>query len=112
MCRVSAVGDCDVNVNESSFAENEIFSRRDMLLFRLLLALAALSGVAAFTAPPTMIPTSAVSSLLSVRLGEVTMGRGDKRTAKGKRKAKSFGMSRPRGGKLRKLKAERAESEE
>jgi ribosomal small subunit protein bTHX len=83
------------------------------MLFRLLIALAALSGVAAFTAPPTMMPSSAVSSLLTVsRLGEVTMGRGDKRTAKGKRKAKSFGMSRPRGGKLRKLKAERAESEE
>ena len=78
------------------------------MLFRLLIALAALSGVAAF-----MMPSSAVSSLLTVsRLGEVTMGRGDKRTAKGKRKAKSFGMSRPRGGKLRKLKAERAESEE
>ena len=103
-----------MNVNGLQLASGERNLLRDAtMLFRLLIALAALSGVAAFTAPPTMMPSSAVSSLLTVsRLGEVTMGRGDKRTAKGKRKAKSFGMSRPRGCKLRKLKAERAESEE
>ena len=35
-------------------------------------------------------------------LDAVEMGRGDRRTKRGKRKLKSFGVSRPRNGELRK----------
>ena len=36
------------------------------------------------------------------RMPAVVMGRGDRRTTKGKRKVKSFGVSRPRNAELRK----------
>ena len=39
---------------------------------------------------------------------QVTMGRGDKRTAKGKRKAQSHGNSRPTNGHLRHIAAAKA----
>jgi len=81
------------------------------MVFRLLLVALALCGATAFTSPSVALPSSAVvAASASSRAGleDVTMGRGDKRTAKGKRKAKSFGNCRPRGGKLRQLKAERA----
>ena len=48
------------------------------------------------TASAVVTPTAAVA-----RTGDVLMGRGDKRTAKGKRKAKSFGVSRPSSRNLR-----------
>mmetsp|Transcript_25706 Transcript_25706/g.65332 ORF Transcript_25706/g.65332 Transcript_25706/m.65332 type:complete len:88 (+) Transcript_25706:49-312(+) len=86
------------------------------MMFRMLVSAIALSGSAmAFTSPSMAFPSSAViaaSSQSRVALEEIQMGRGDKRTAKGKRKAKSFGVSRPRGGKLRKLKEERAAADE
>ena len=51
------------------------------------------------TASAVVTPTAAVAPL--ARTGDVLMGRGDKRTAKGKRKAKSFGVSRPSSRNLR-----------
>jgi len=39
------------------------------------------------------------------------MGRGDKRTTKGKRKAKSHGVSRPKNAELRRRKAATASEE-
>ena len=45
-----------------------------------------------------------VAAAAATRVEVITMGRGDKRTAKGKRKAKSHGNSRPKNSKLRKLK--------
>jgi ribosomal small subunit protein bTHX len=51
------------------------------------------------TASAVVTPTAAVAPV--ARTGDVLMGRGDKRTAKGKRKAKSFGVSRPSSRNLR-----------
>ena len=51
---------------------------------------------------PLDTPTAAAATSPVTRLADVvTMGRGDKRTAKGKRKAKSFGVSRPKNRALR-----------
>ena len=70
----------------------------------LLLALAALAASFSLSAPPSAaLAASAVE--LRVPTEAITMGRGDKRTAKGKRKRGSFGNSRPRNAELRKRKA-------
>ena len=70
-----------------------------MALFRLLLAL-CMSLSVAFTIPGS--PALSTHTTAVARVTELSMGRGDKRTAKGKRKAKSFGKSRPRNSELRK----------
>lgn len=59
------------------------------MLRSLIILLVALSSVsAAFLAPPTQ---PVLSMMAASRVVNVEMGRGDKRTAKGKRKAKSHG---------------------
>jgi len=88
-----------------------------MLLARFLL-LVMLGTSAAFTmtarAPMSAVGFTATAAAAPARAGDCEMGRGDKRTAKGKRKAKSHGISRPRISKVRKAKAahEAATSEE
>ena len=72
-------------------------SRSTMNALRLLLALCLALSASAFT---ITAPISAVAA--PSRVSEITMGRGDRRTAKGKRKAKSFGVFRPRNAELRK----------
>ena len=85
------------------------------MLFRALLVLAALSS-SAFVLPPApagTVATVLVTSTPVVRVIESPlMGRGDKRTTKGKRKAKSFGNARPRNSELRKRKAKADGSDE
>ena len=69
-----------------------------------LSALYLLSGeaeaysMASLTSARTLVvaPAPAIS-----RVDTILMGRGDKRTKKGKRKAKSFGNCRPRNGDIR-----------
>ena len=75
------------------------------MLYRAVVAVAVLclSGASAFVAPASAVSLSATSS--STRIEDITMGRGDKRTAKGKRKAHSHGVSRPKNAELRKRKA-------
>ena len=76
------------------------------MLYRAVVAIAVLclSGASAFVAPASALSLSSATSS-STRIEDITMGRGDKRTAKGKRKAKSHGKSRPRNAELRKRKA-------
>ena len=81
------------------------------MLYKFLLA-ALVVATSGWTVPMSAPP----ASLVSIPLGqaaapraEVSMGRGDKRTTKGKRKAKSFGVSRPRNAELRKRKLEKTE---
>lgn len=78
------------------------------MLFRLVVAI-ALCSVSAFNSPSISLAGSAVAASSSrSALDEVVMGRGDRRTTKGKRKCKSFGNARPRNSKLRKIKEEKA----
>ncbi|KAL1515187.1 hypothetical protein AB1Y20_004248 [Prymnesium parvum] len=72
---------------------------------RMLVLLCMLLSVHAFTTPTL----SALSRRSPLRSLDITMGRGDKRTAKGKRKSKSFGVYRPRNSELRKRAAAAAE---
>ena len=67
---------------------------------RALLMLMALTAVSAFTLPARVPALAAYAT--SPASCDIIMGRGDKRTAKGKRKAKSFGNSRPRNAEIRK----------
>jgi len=76
--------------------------------FRLLLALCLALSANAFN---VVVPTNAVAVGVPSRAASIVMGRGDKRTAKGKRKAKSFGNSRPKNSELRKRKAATASEE-
>merc|ERR1719502_1764339 len=69
-----------------------------MSLLRVLLALCLALSVQAFTLPAAPLATAAATATPAA----ITMGRGDRRTAKGKRKAKSFGVFRPRNAELRK----------
>eukprot|EP00966_Prymnesium_polylepis_P309109 7143171-Prymnesium_polylepis.1 len=67
----------------------------------LLLAVALLASHAdaySFRLSPT---SPAVAAASPSRASEVMMGRGDRRTKKGKRKAKSFGVWRPTNAALR-----------
>ena len=72
-------------------------------VLRNIVVAAALSSAYAFT-PPAPAATAAnrattnsfAAAAAPPRAYPVEMGRGDKRTAKGKRKSKSFGNSRPR----------------
>ena len=66
------------------------------MLYRAVVAVAVLclSGASAFTLAPAGALT--VNTASAARVEEITMGRGDKRTAKGKRKAKSHRVYRPR----------------
>lgn len=75
------------------------------MLYRAVVAVAVLclSGASAFTLAPAGALT--VNTASAARVEEITMGRGDKRTAKGKRKAKSHGVYRPKNSELRKRKA-------
>ncbi|EOD19955.1 hypothetical protein EMIHUDRAFT_252667 [Emiliania huxleyi CCMP1516] len=73
----------------------------------LVLLVAFLASAVAFVPPMTARSLSAVAA--PVTRSHVEMGRGDKRTAKGKRKAKSFGNARPRNGELRKRAASNTE---
>ena len=78
------------------------------MLYRAVVAVAVLclSGASAFVAPPSAVTVSSVTAASSsTRIEDITMGRGDKRTAKGKRKAHSHGVSRPKNAELRKRKA-------
>ena len=78
------------------------------MLYRAVVAVAVLclSGASAFVAPPSAVTVSSVTAASSsTRIEDITMGRGDKRTAKGKRKAQSHGVSRPKNAELRKRKA-------
>lgn len=78
-------------------------------MFRVIVALVMCAAVSGFTLAPVTPAASLVSSPSAARIETITMGRGDKRTAKGKRKAGSFGKSRPRNAELRKRKAAAAE---
>ena len=83
-------------------------------MLRFLLTLFVCSSTALTLVPhmPAGAVTFGGSAVLTRGAGEVTMGRGDKRTTKGKRKAKSFGVARPRNSELRKRKDEAAKSAE
>ena len=77
------------------------------MLYKAVVAFAVLclSGTQAFSVSPA--GALAVSSPASAaRVEVIQMGRGDKRTAKGKRKAKSHGVSRPKNSELRKRSAQ------
>ena len=77
-----------------------------MFRFLLVALVCMLASASAFTlhAPGARsISLSAVQA--ESRAPVVEMGRGDKRTAKGKRKAGSHGNSRPKNSELRKRKA-------
>ena len=65
------------------------------MLYRAVVAFAVLcaSSASAFTLAPAT-GSLALSSAAVNRVDVIEMGRGDKRTTKGKRKAKSFGVSR------------------
>lgn len=66
---------------------------------RGIVVAAALSSASAFTPPAAAAARATTNSFAAAappRASPVEMGRGDKRTAKGKRKSKSFGNSRPR----------------
>ena len=78
------------------------------VLSLLALCLSLCSGFALTAAPGVGLQPQ----ITMVRGSEITMGRGDKRTAKGKRKAKSFGNSRPRNSAIRKRKAASASASE
>ena len=67
-----------------------------MLRFLLLAVMMAL--VVGFSGPATLVarPTAGVT-----RTEAIEMGRGDRRTKRGKRNIGSFGNSRPRNDKLR-----------
>eukprot|EP00964_Phaeocystis_antarctica_P005133 scaffold2798_cov70-Phaeocystis_antarctica.AAC.4 len=53
-------------------------------------------------------PTASLVARPALHESQITMGRGDKRTAKGKRKAQSHGNSRPTNGHLRHIAAAKA----
>ena len=74
-------------------------------MLRLLVVALGLSAASAFTLHAPGARSIGMVAGAEVRVPTVEMGRGDKRTAKGKRKAKSFGNSRPRNSELRKRKA-------
>merc|ERR1719424_1044141 len=69
------------------------------MLFRGAVVLLVLASSNALILTQTR--TLAVAPLAASRNVAVFMGRGDKRTKKGKIKAKSFGVCRPTNGKLR-----------
>ena len=70
-------------------------------LFALALFLQPADGLL-LTPSAAIRPVSSVASPLVVpRVPTIEMGRGDKRTAKGKRKAGSHGNCRPDNGELR-----------
>mmetsp|Transcript_40757 Transcript_40757/g.86889 ORF Transcript_40757/g.86889 Transcript_40757/m.86889 type:complete len:83 (-) Transcript_40757:544-792(-) len=81
------------------------------MLARLLIVLLASVASAAIIAPAGMFTraTSVVPTVSIPRTSTIILGRGDKRTAKGKRKAKSFGNCRPRNSELRKRAEEKDE---
>ena len=79
-----------------------------MNVVRLLIALCLAMSAQAFT---ITAPAASAVAAAPVRASEITMGRGDKRTVKGKRKAKSFGVHRPKNAELRKHSAEGKSSE-
>jgi ribosomal small subunit protein bTHX len=75
-------------------------------MLRFLVALCfLLIGASAFTVPTG---ASVVRAPVVSRADLITMGRGDRRTTKGKRARKSFGNARPRNAELRKRKAANA----
>ena len=77
-------------------------------LFALAVFLQPADGLI-LTPSAAIRPVSSVASPLVVpRVPTIEMGRGDKRTAKGKRKAGSHGISRPDNGELRRRAAARA----
>ena len=82
------------------------------MIFRLLLASLLLASTTAFVLPGAPVTSLAVAASTTRVVESPVMGRGDKRTAKGKRKAKSFGNSRPRNSELRKKKEAASQSEE
>ena len=80
------------------------------MIFRLLLAM-LLASTTAFVLPGAPATSLAVAASTTRVVESPVMGRGDKRTAKGKRKAKSFGNSRPRNAAIRKAKAAKGADE-
>lgn len=77
-------------------------------LFLALACLLASSSAFMLQTPAGLLTTPAPAR---TDASQIIMGRGDKRTAKGKRKAKSFGNSRPRNAALRKAAAAKASEE-
>jgi len=75
----------------------------DGMLSKLVLLL-AVCGARGFLLPVAhraAVSTTASQYAVAARLPAVQMGRGDKRTKKGKRTAQTFGNARPKNGKLR-----------
>ena len=79
------------------------------MLYRAVLVIAATlaASASAFTLAPVAAPLATTAAAVH-RVEVIDMGRGDKRTAKGKRKAKSHGNSRPKNSELRKRAAANA----
>ncbi|EOD26896.1 hypothetical protein EMIHUDRAFT_443320 [Emiliania huxleyi CCMP1516] len=67
----------------------------------LLLAVCGARGFLLPVAHRAAVSTTASQYAVAARLPAVQMGRGDKRTKKGKRTAQTFGNARPKNGKLR-----------
>jgi len=74
------------------------------MLRALLMVLVASASASFLGATVSTRATDMIMHTQPMRAPVIEMGRGDKRTKKGKRKAKSFGISRPRNSVLRKAK--------